>query len=68
MLTQWFCEDQTFRNFLSTFVKNPQYAINLKDVDEEDEDDLCSLMVSLMQKGRRALKDEGERDLSIGEA
>ena len=47
---------------------NPQYVINLKDVDEEDEDDLCTLMVSLMQKGRRALKDEGERDLSIGVA
>ena len=54
------------RNFLSTFVKNPQYAVTLRDVDEDDGDDLCTLMVSLMQKGRRSLKDEGENDLSIG--
>jgi len=54
------------RNFLSTFISNPQYSVTLKDVDDEDEEELCTLMVSLMQKGRRSLKDEGKEDLSIG--
>ena len=40
--------------------------INLKDVDEKDQDNRCTLMVSLMQKGRRALRDEGKLDLTIG--
>merc|ERR1712241_4162 len=52
------------RNFLSSFITNPQYKITLKDVDEDDDDNLCTLMVSLMQKRRRELKDEGKTDLS----
>ena len=45
---------------------NPQYMINLKNVDEEDPNIWCTLIVSLMQKGRRALRDEGEKNLTIG--
>eukprot|EP00092_Neocalanus_flemingeri_P017950 GFUD01019424.1.p1 GENE.GFUD01019424.1~~GFUD01019424.1.p1 ORF type:complete len:557 (+),score=139.71 GFUD01019424.1:131-1801(+) len=54
------------RNFLETFVHNPQYIVTLEDPDDDDEDDLCTLIVSLMQKGRRALKHEGAGMLSIG--
>merc|ERR1719167_1464782 len=54
------------RNFLETFVTNPQFPITLVDPDDDDEDDLCTLIVSLMQKGRRALKHEGAELLSIG--
>ena len=40
--------------------------VTLNDVDEDDDDNLCTLMVSLMQKRRRMLKDEGKDNLSIG--
>lgn len=54
------------RNFLESFVTNPQFRVTLVDVDEEDDDDLCTLLVSLTQKGRRALKDQGLGMLTIG--
>jgi len=54
------------RNFLETFIHNPQFLVTLEDVDEEDDEPLCTLIVSLMQKGRRALRHEGVSMLSIG--
>lgn len=57
------------RNYLETFIHNPQYFVTLEEVDEDGDgepDDLCTLIVSLMQKGRRALKHEGVGMLSIG--
>lgn len=54
------------RNFLETFITNPQYIVTLEDADDDDDDDLCTLIVSLMQKGRRALKLKGVDLLSIG--
>ena len=54
------------RNFLETFITNPQYIVTLEDSDDDDDDDLCTLIVSLMQKGRRALKLKGVDLLSIG--
>merc|ERR1712080_522230 len=51
------------RNFLETFATNPQYRVTLVDVDEEDDDDLCTLIISLTQKGR---KEEGQKNLTIG--
>ena len=59
-------EKVSFRNFLETFTHNPQYVVTLEDPDDDDEDDLCTLIVSLMQKGRRGLKHEGAGMLSIG--
>ena len=55
-----------YRNFLETFITNPQFTIKLEDPDDDDDDDLCTLIVSLMQKGRRALKLKGIDLLSIG--
>ena len=55
-----------FRNFLGTFVTNPQHRVTLVDIDEEDDDDLCTMLVSLTQKGRRALRHEGLGMLTIG--
>ena len=52
-----------FRNYLDTFVHNPQYVVTL---DNDEEDNLCTLIVSLMQKGRRAMKKDGVGMLSIG--
>ena len=40
--------------------------ITLEDPDDDDDDDLCTLIVSLMQKGRRLLKHEGAGMLSVG--
>ena len=54
------------RNFLETFVHNPQFFVTLSVPDDDDEDGLCTLIVSLMQKGRRQLKHEGVGMLSIG--
>lgn len=45
---------------------NPQFRIRVEDPDDDDEDNLCTVIVSLMQKGRRALRDEGLDTLTIG--
>ena len=45
---------------------NPQFFVTLSVPDDDDEDGLCTLIVSLMQKGRRQLKHEGVGMLSIG--
>lgn len=54
------------RNNISTFACNPQYLVSLVDPDEEDEEDKCTVIVNLMQKGRRAMMEEGKDLLSIG--
>ena len=54
------------RNFLDTFASNPQFRIRVQDPDDDDEDNLCTVIISLMQKGRRALRDEGLDTLTIG--
>lgn len=54
------------RNYLQTFAMNPQYRVTVVDPDEDDDDRLCTVIVSLMQKGRRALRDEGLDTLTIG--
>ncbi|XP_035451462.2 calpain-A-like isoform X1 [Spodoptera frugiperda] len=48
---------------LETFSKNPQYTVTLQDVDEEDEEDKCTIIVTLMQKNRRS---QGLQNLYIG--
>ncbi|KAG7220258.1 hypothetical protein INR49_018314 [Caranx melampygus] len=45
------------RNFIDTFWTNPQYKLELQDAD--DEDDVCSVVIALMQKNRRRLRKEG---------
>ncbi|TRY70816.1 hypothetical protein TCAL_10003 [Tigriopus californicus] len=54
------------RNNLGSFASNPQYLVNVEDPDDSDDDDLCTIIISLMQKGRRALRDEGLDMLTIG--
>ena len=55
------------RNFLNTFASNPQYLAVLEDSDD-DEDDLCTCIISLMQKGTRRKKAQNQVDgcLTIG--
>lgn len=40
-----------------TFWTNPQFKLVLQDAD--DEDDMCSVVIALMQKNRRKLRKEG---------
>ena len=51
---------------MDTFASNPQFRIRVEDPDDDDEDNLCTVIISLMQKGRRALRDEGLDTLTIG--
>ena len=50
-------------NNLHTFRKNPQYVFRVGDGEDGGKE---NVLISLMQKHRRALRDEGEGDLSIG--
>ena len=50
-------------NELSLFATNPQFNFRVESGDSEKEK---KVFVSLMQKHRRALRDEGETDLTIG--
>ncbi|XP_041641849.1 calpain-9 [Cheilinus undulatus] len=45
------------RNYIDTFWTNPQFKLKLEDAD--DEDDMCSVVIALMQKNRRKLRKEG---------
>ncbi|XP_068177285.1 calpain-9 isoform X2 [Antennarius striatus] len=45
------------RNYIDTFWTNPQFKVKLEDAD--DDDDMCSLVIALMQKNRRRLRKEG---------
>ena len=65
-LREKLCSKHCFRNFLETFIYNPQYFVTLSVPDDDEEGNLCTLIVSLMQKGRRQLRHEGVGMLSIG--
>jgi calpain len=54
------------RNYLRTFAMNPQYHIKLRDADPNDDDDLCTLIIGVLQKYRRELKSHGVETLAIG--
>lgn len=54
------------RNNIDTFGNNPQFYIALEDPDEGDGEDKCTVIINLMQRGRRALRDEGLDLLSVG--
>ena len=54
------------RNYIETFADNPQFLVSLEDPDESDDENKCTMIVNLMQKGRRAMRDEGLDLLSCG--
>ncbi|XP_052869463.1 calpain-B-like [Anopheles cruzii] len=54
------------RNYLETFWHNPQYVIRLEDPDEDDDEQQCTLIVSLIQKNRRSKRNKGIACLTIG--
>lgn len=52
--------------FLESFATNPQYRMKLTDSDPNDDDELCTVIVAVMQKYRRELKSAGMDNLAIG--
>ena len=55
------------RNFKDTFHSNPQYKVHLEDPDDDDEEiNNCSIVLGLIQKGRRNIKRVGAQNLTIG--
>lgn len=55
------------RNYMDTFELNPQYLTILEDTDE-DNDEMCTIIIGLMQRGSRRRKAENDEDgaLTIG--
>ena len=53
------------RNF-PTFHANPQFMMELKEGDDDDDDGKCSVLLALMQKDRRSQRHLGVADLCIG--
>uniref|UniRef100_A0A7N6FCT7 Calpain-3 n=1 Tax=Anabas testudineus TaxID=64144 RepID=A0A7N6FCT7_ANATE len=56
------------RNFPDTFWTNPQYRLQLYEEDDDPEDGevVCTVVVALMQKGRRMQRHKGVKFLTIG--
>ncbi|XP_046974269.1 calpain-A-like [Vanessa cardui] len=53
-------------NYSDTFWKNPHYTVTLKDPDEDDEENKCTIIVSLMQKNCYYRSQRGLSLLPIG--
>lgn len=56
------------RNYIDTFWTNPQYVVEVTDADEDDNENLGTLIVGLMQKERRKKRKEGVDLLTMGYA
>uniref|UniRef100_A0A674NK91 Calpain-3 n=1 Tax=Takifugu rubripes TaxID=31033 RepID=A0A674NK91_TAKRU len=56
------------RNYPDTFWTNPQYRMKLyeEDDDSEGSQETCTVVVALMQKGRRMQRQQGNRFFTIG--
>ncbi|KAL3874803.1 hypothetical protein ACJMK2_037772 [Sinanodonta woodiana] len=54
------------RNYLESFWTNPQYRVTLVDPDDDDKEDMCTMLIGLLQKDRRKKRKEGMDMLTIG--
>jgi len=54
------------RNFPDSFWLNPQYRIKLEDPDDDGDVDNCTVVIALLQMGRRKQKRVGAQNLTIG--
>lgn len=55
----------TTKRYSDTFWTNPQFRVGVEDADDDD-DDMGTLIVGLMQKNRRKMRREGSQLLTIG--
>ena len=46
-------------------VHSIELAISIQDPDEGDEDEKCTVIINLMQRGRRAMRDEVRRPMTL---
>ena len=60
------CDNKELIFLSETFWTNPQYRVTVTDIDDDDDDDLSTVIVGLMQKGRRKLRNQGKDNISIG--
>ncbi|KAM9804226.1 calpain-2 catalytic subunit-like [Neosynchiropus ocellatus] len=58
------------RNYINTFWMNPQCVINLQEVDDDpyDGEEMCTVIIGLMQKNKRRRRKMGEDMETIGYA
>ncbi|XP_053730470.1 calpain-2 catalytic subunit-like [Synchiropus splendidus] len=58
------------RNYINTFWMNPQSVIKLQEVDDDpcDGEDMCTVIIGLMQKNKRCRRKMGEDMETIGYA
>ncbi|KAF2359806.1 Peptidase C2 calpain large subunit domain III [Trinorchestia longiramus] len=61
-----FEHDGEFWMAYKSFWHNPQYRITLTEVDDDDMDNKCTVIVALMQKNRRSQRKLGLECLTIG--
>ncbi|KAM3722893.1 Calpain clp-1 [Dirofilaria immitis] len=54
------------RNYIQTFSMNPQYRIQVTDSDPYDDDNLCTVIIAVLQKYRREMKHLGVENVPIG--
>ncbi|KAI8788604.1 calpain-A, partial [Biomphalaria glabrata] len=52
--------------YSDTFWTNPQFRMTLTDVDDDDNDGMCTAIVAVLQKDRRKKRREGLDLLTIG--
>ena len=55
-----------FDSVTGTFWTNPQFRTEVVDPDDDDDEDLGTLIVALMQIGRRRIRKEGHQFHTIG--
>ena len=56
----------SWQNTISEMADCPQFLVRLTDPDEADSEDKCTLLVSLLQKGRRSMTHKGVSLLRVG--
>ena len=54
------------RNYLHSFWTNPQYRISVEDPDDDDDENMCTILIGVLQKDRRKKKSEGFDYMTIG--
>lgn len=50
----------------ATYPTNPQFKVSITDADDDDEEEIGTIIIGLMQKGRRSLFSQGQANWTIG--